>query len=88
MMTPARLKALRKLTKDDPLAKELIAEIDYCWGEMEAAKVLLLQIADERNTASKRLDKLRKDITHALGVDRNPKASLAVIDLMVKQAGN
>lgn len=89
MMTPKRLEAIRKgIAARHPEGKELLDEVDRCWGELEAAKILLLSIADERNAANERLEKLRQDITHAIGVDRKPEATIKVIDLMVKQAGN
>ena len=89
MMTLKRLETIRKgIAARHPDGQELIAEVKRCWGELEAAKILLLDIADERNTANERLEKLRADITHAIGVSRKPEATLIVINHMVKQAGN
>ncbi len=86
MLTSKRLEAIRGsgLAKLHLAVKELLAEIDRCWGELEAAKVLVLDIADERN----RLTKLRSDIIQALGVDRQPAATVEAIKLMVRQSSN
>ena len=67
-----RARILETLSVAEPPAAQ--HEIDRCWEKLAA-------VSNERN----RLDKLRADISHAIGVERKPADTVAVIDLMVKQ---
>jgi uncharacterized coiled-coil DUF342 family protein len=55
-----RLKAIRaSALAKKPAVQELLKEVDRCWGELQAAKQLLLSTADERNSLRDQVGQLK-----------------------------